>query len=78
MGAFMSLTEPNSAAAILQFNIPLLYFSYHVMVGLGTIFVAVMALTPAPQVYQSRMPVLAPVRKFVHTQRNGCSCLSRP
>jgi cytochrome bd ubiquinol oxidase subunit I len=25
-------------------NIPLLYFSYHVMVGLGTIFVAVMAL----------------------------------
>jgi cytochrome bd ubiquinol oxidase subunit I len=25
-------------------NLPLLYFSYHVMVGLGTIFVAVMAL----------------------------------
>src|SRR5437660_5736487 len=25
-------------------NIPLLYFSYHVMIGLGTIFVAVMAL----------------------------------
>jgi len=25
-------------------NIPLLYFAYHVMVGLGTIFIAVMAL----------------------------------
>jgi cytochrome d ubiquinol oxidase subunit I len=25
-------------------NIPLLYFSYHIMVGLGTIFIAVMAL----------------------------------
>src|SRR5262249_50050610 len=26
-------------------NIPLLYFSYHIMVGLGTIFVAVMAVS---------------------------------
>jgi cytochrome bd ubiquinol oxidase subunit I len=25
-------------------NIPLLYFSYHIMVGLGTVFIAVMAL----------------------------------
>jgi cytochrome d ubiquinol oxidase subunit I len=25
-------------------NIPLLYYSYHIMVGLGTIFIAVMAL----------------------------------
>ena len=24
-------------------NIPLLYYSYHIMVGLGTIFIAVMA-----------------------------------
>jgi cytochrome d ubiquinol oxidase subunit I len=26
-------------------NIPLLYFSYHIMVGLGTIFIAVMAVS---------------------------------
>ena len=26
-------------------NIPLLYFSYHIMVGLGTIFIAVMILS---------------------------------
>ena len=25
-------------------NIPLLYYSYHIMVGLGTIFIAIMAL----------------------------------
>ncbi len=28
-------------------NIPLLYFAYHIMVGLGTIFIAVMALSTA-------------------------------
>ena len=26
-------------------NIPLLYFSYHIMVGLGTIFIAIMSLS---------------------------------
>ena len=26
-------------------NIPLLYYSYHIMVGLGTIFVAIMVLS---------------------------------
>ena len=25
-------------------NIPLLYYSYHIMVGLGTIFIAIMVL----------------------------------
>ena len=27
-------------------NIPLLYFSYHIMVGLGTIFIAILVLSP--------------------------------
>jgi cytochrome d ubiquinol oxidase subunit I len=39
-------------------NIPLLYFSYHIMVGLGTVFVAVMAIAALAlwrgTLYQSR------------------------
>ncbi|HTQ55519.1 MAG TPA: cytochrome ubiquinol oxidase subunit I [Bryobacteraceae bacterium] len=35
-------------------NIPLLYFSYHIMVGLGTIFIAVMALA-ALQLWRGRL-----------------------
>jgi cytochrome d ubiquinol oxidase subunit I len=35
-------------------NIPLLYFSYHIMVGLGTIFIAVMALS-AIQLWRGRL-----------------------
>jgi cytochrome d ubiquinol oxidase subunit I len=35
-------------------NIPLLYFSYHIMVGLGTIFIAVMALA-ALQLWRGKL-----------------------
>jgi cytochrome d ubiquinol oxidase subunit I len=35
-------------------NIPLLYFSYHIMVGLGTIFIAVMALA-AVELWRGRL-----------------------
>jgi cytochrome d ubiquinol oxidase subunit I len=35
-------------------NIPLLYFSYHIMVGLGTIFIAVMALA-ALELWRGRL-----------------------
>jgi cytochrome d ubiquinol oxidase subunit I len=35
-------------------NIPLLYFSYHIMVGLGTIFIAVMALA-AIELWRGRL-----------------------
>jgi cytochrome d ubiquinol oxidase subunit I len=35
-------------------NIPLLYFSYHIMVGLGTIFIAVM-IAAAFQLYRKRL-----------------------
>jgi cytochrome bd ubiquinol oxidase subunit I len=40
-------------------NIPLLYFSYHIMVGLGTIFIAVMALA-ALELWRGRSITRAP------------------
>jgi cytochrome d ubiquinol oxidase subunit I len=40
-------------------NIPLLYYSYHIMVGLGTIFIAIMAVSSgllwAGRLYDSRL-----------------------
>ena len=43
-------------------NIPLLYYSYHIMVGLGTIFIAVM-----------RAGCLPVVAGIVLQRRAGCS-----
>ena len=35
-------------------NIPLVYFSYHIMVGLGTIFIALMALAALGRLFRQR------------------------
>ena len=45
-------------------NIPLLYFSYHIMVGLGTIFIAVMALAA----------LLLVARPVVRSRGRCCGC----
>ena len=40
-------------------NIPLLYYSYHIMVGLGTIFIAVMALASLEPLARRALPLPA-------------------
>ena len=50
-------------------NIPLLYYSYHIMVGLGTIFIAIMQATAwvwsgvLTATASMRLPILSSIRR---------------